>query len=262
MRSVWLRDRWAAGAVGIVALIAVASAAVGFVWLPSLQTDRPGVGLWAAICSAAGLVSTAAAPGTPIQASFKTSDVVLTPQMLGHPGALSIGRGATLALQCTICHGARGLSEADSPNLAGQYAAVIYKQLQDYRSGARTNAIMSPRVAGLSDDDIGDIAAYYNYLPRLPVAEAGTAIPAIVANGAPMRNIAPCGTCHGETGHKTGSPWLEGESPVYLSAQLQAFASGTRHNDISGQMRNVARGMTPNEIEAAAQYYAHAAVQP
>jgi cytochrome c553 len=43
---------------------------------------------------------------------------------------------------------------------------------------------------------------------------------------------------------------------VYLETQLQAFASGTRHNDISEQMRNIARGMTPVEIERAASYYA------
>jgi cytochrome c553 len=258
----WLRDRWVAGAVGVTALVALTSATVGFILLPSLQTGRLDSSIWAAICSAAGLISTAAAPGTPIQASFKTSDVEVTPQMLGHPGALSIGRGATLSLQCTMCHGARGLSEADSPNLAGQYAAVIYKQLQDYKSGARVNAIMSPRVVSLSDDDIRDIAAYYDYLPRLPSAQPAVIEPVIVANGSPMRNIAPCAACHGATGHKTGSAWLEGESPVYLKEQLQAFASGTRHNDISAQMRNVARGMTQAEIEATAQYYAHAAVVP
>jgi len=54
---------------------------------------------------------------------------------------------------------------------------------------------------------------------------------------------------------KTGSPRLEGESAVYLEAQLKAFASGTRHDDISQQMRNIARQMTPAEIDSAARYY-------
>jgi cytochrome c553 len=256
------RNPWVTGAVGITALVAVASAVTGFVWLPSLQSDGRAGSLWTAICSAAGLISTAAPPGAPIPATYKTSDVVVTAQMFSHPDALSIGRGATLSLQCTMCHGARGLSEADSPNLAGQYAAVIFKQLHDYKSGARVNAIMSPRVADLSEDDIRDIAAYYAYLPRLPSAQPAVAAPVIVEDGSPMRNIAPCAACHGATGHKTGSAWLEGESPVYLKGQLQAFASGARHNDINGQMRNVARGMTPAEIESTAQYYAHAAVVP
>lgn len=47
------------------------------------------------------------------------------------------------------------------------------------------------------------------------------------------------------------------EQPVvtYLHAQLDAFANGTRRNDIGQQMRNVARGMTPAEITAASQFY-------
>ncbi len=161
-------------------------------------------------------------------------------------------------MQCTVCHGARGLSEADSPNLAGQYALAIFKQLQDYKSGARTNAIMSPRVAELTDQDMHDLAAYYAYLPRLPgyhPAAAGPP-PQIVESGAPMRNIAPCAACHGSVDYKTGSAWLEGQPAVYLVTQLKAFRSGARHNDISQQMRNIARGMSPAEIEAAAQYYA------
>ena len=145
-----------------------------------------------------------------------------------------------------------------SPNLAGQYAAGVYKQLRDYKSGARTNAVMGPRVAGLSDRDMRDLAAYYAFLPRLvgfhPASEG--APPSIVVNGAPMRNIAPCATCHGGIDAKAGSAWLEGQSPVYLRAQLAAFASGARRNDINQQMRNVARGMTAAEIDAAAAHYA------
>jgi cytochrome c553 len=56
--------------------------------------------------------------------------------------------------------------------------------------------------------------------------------------------------------YKAGSAWLEGEPAVYLRAQLEAFASGARHNDISQQMRNIARGMSREEMQAAADYYA------
>jgi cytochrome c553 len=77
-----------------------------------------------------------------------------------------------------------------------------------------------------------------------------------VIYGAPVRGIAPCGSCHGSLDNKTGSPWLEGLSEAYMKAQLQAFASGRRNNDISQQMRNVARAMTPQEIDESAAYYA------
>ncbi len=155
-----------------------------------------------------------------------------------------------------MCHGARGLSDANSPNLAGQYAAVVYKQLRDFKSGARASAIMAPLVGDLGDRDMRDLAAYYAYLPRPGVRPAdGRAAPRIVAGGAPMRNIPPCGACHGELDDKTGSPWLGGQPVDYLRAQLFAFASGARHNDISEQMRNVVRRMSPSEIAAAARYY-------
>jgi len=71
-----------------------------------------------------------------------------------------------------------------------------------------------------------------------------------------MRGIAPCGSCHGSPDDKTGSPWLEGQSEAYLKAQPQDFASGERRNDISEQMRNIARALTPQEIDEAAAYYA------
>jgi cytochrome c553 len=83
-------------------------------------------------------------------------------------------------------------------------------------------------------------------------------MPAIVAHGSPMRNIVSCTACHGGIDNKAGSPWLEGMPAAYVKAQLQAFASGARHNDISEQMRNVARQMTPEEMDAAAAYYAGA----
>jgi cytochrome c553 len=117
---------------------------------------------------------------------------------------------------------------------------------------------MSPFAINMSERDMIDLASYYSYLPRLPshAAEAPLAIPQIVANGAPMRGIAPCGSCHGSIEKKEGSPWLHGQSATYIEAQLRGFASGARRNDISQQMRNVARAMTDDEIKAAARYYA------
>lgn len=254
-----LRNRWFTTAAAVTATVALASALAGFIWLPSLQANARFAGLWDAICSAAGVVRAAPPAPSVAPADYRTSTVVVTPQMLRGASATSIGHGATLALQCTTCHGERGLSEANSPNLAGQYAPAIFKQLQDYKSGARTNAVMSPRVASLGEQDMRDLAAYYAFLPRLPgyhPANAGPP-PRIVISGAPMRNIPPCASCHGSLDYKTGSAWLEGQSAVYLRSELEAFASGARHNDISQRMRNIARGMSRAEIEEAAQYYAN-----
>ncbi len=252
------RNRWSAPAIMLTLLVAVLSVLTGFLWLPSLQSRSGFRSMWDAFCGAAGLVYKRAPTAVERSPGYISSTVTVLPGMLSRPSPDSVGRGATLALQCTVCHGARGVSNADTPNLAGQYAPAIYKELLDYQSGARTSAIMSPRVSNLSEQDIRDLAAYYAYLPRLSAyhSTADEPTPQLVLSGAPMRNIAPCASCHGAMDYKTGSAWLEGESPLYLRTQLQAFAAGARHNDISEQMRNVARGMTSAEIEQTAAYYA------
>jgi cytochrome c553 len=252
-----LRNRWFLASFGAVAGLALFSAVVGFVWLPSVQRDVPFQGVWNAICSAAG-VPQKWFTGDAVPPQFPVSTVPVTPQLLSHVTGLSIGRGATLALRCTMCHGERGMSDANTPNLAGQYAVVIYKQLEDFRIGARQSAVMAPMAQNLSNQDMRDLAEYYAYLPRPGAADDAPerAAPDVVAHGAPLRNIPACAACHGGIDNKAGSPWLDKMPAAYIRAQLEAFARGRRLNDIDGQMRNIARNMTPDEIAAAAAFYA------
>lgn len=259
-----LRNPWFRASVGTTVAVFVASVVVGFVWLPSVHRDAPFQGVWNAICSAAGVPRDWSDGTAPVKPSEQLSTVQVTPQLLSTASRLSIGRGATLALRCTMCHGARGVSGANTPNLAGQYAIVIYKQLQDFQSGARANPVMSPMVAGLSDQDMRDLAEYYEFLPRpaRPHDPANPTAPDIVRLGSPLRNIPACGACHGEIGYKAGAPWLGGLPAAYTAMQLQAFASGARHNDISEQMRNIARSMTSEEIQQAADWYQGTAAKP
>jgi cytochrome c553 len=251
------RNSWAVASIAITAAVAIAGAVVGFVWLPLVHPGEQFHGMWDAICSAAGVVRNAPASEAVIGADYPVTSVEVIPQMLESASAESIGRGATLALRCTMCHGARGLSRADTPNLAGQYPIAIYKELVDFKTGARASAIMAPLVADLGDRDMRELAAYYAYLPRvsgLPLT--GDVATRFVASGAPLRGIAPWGTCHGEIGGKPSAAWLEGQPLAYLRVQMEAFASDNRRNDIDTQMRNVARGMTPAEIDAASRFYA------
>ena len=254
-----LRNVWFTASVGAVLGIAVVAAVIGFIWIPSAQSNKTLAGLWDAICTAAGVPESfrqLQRPTTPIAVP---SNVIVSAQMMNPADSQSIGRGATLAMQCTTCHGVRGMSRADSPNLAGQYDAAIYKQLRDFKSAHRKSAIMEPLVASLSDQDMRDLAAYYAYLPKerdVTAQDAQPEAPLIVRNGAPMRNIAACTSCHGDIDGKAGTPRLDGEPESYIQSQLQAFATGARRNDIQGQMRNVARQMTSEEIDAAARYYA------
>jgi cytochrome c553 len=255
-----LRNRWFVGSVGGTFLLLVFSVFVGFVWLPSAQDDSLFKGLINSICSAAGVPrSWMSQSGAPVTSSVKVSDVVMTPTTLDGPASGgAVGRGGTLALRCTMCHGLRGVSNSQTPTLAGQYASSIYKQLRDFQSGARVSAVMAPFVADLHDQDLRDLSAYYASLPRQqsPATQDLQSAPDIVATGAPMRNIPPCGSCHGRLTSKLGVPWLDPQPRDYLKTQLEAFAHGTRRNDTSAQMRNIARNMTTEEIDASVSYYA------
>lgn len=251
------RNRWFVGSVGIVAAIFIVAALVGFVWVPYSQGDKTLAGTWDAICRAAGAPGPSSGVTDTGADQARSSDVIMVPQMIT-TDSVAIGRGATLALRCTMCHGARGMSDANTPNLAGQNAESIYKQLRDFQTHHRGSEIMAPHALNLSDEDMRELAAYYAYLPRVtppPSLTEQIKAPAIVQIGSPMRNIAPCASCHGGSDRKTASPTLEGEPEAYIRAQLQAFANGSRKNDINSQMRNVARQMTPAEVELVAKYY-------
>ncbi|MDQ2926936.1 MAG: c-type cytochrome [Caldimonas sp.] len=250
-------NRWFRYSVLALCALSLFSLLVGFVWLPSVQGDFGAGGLWASICRAAGVPDTWAPKEGALPARRRSTDVVLNRDMARAGTSEAIGRGATLALQCTMCHGARGLSEANAPNLAGQYPEVIIKQLIDFRNGDRISAVMQALASRLSDRDIDDLAVYYAYLPALRNTAAEDAhMPLLVKVGSPMRNIAPCASCHGGSERKLGAPWLEGMPSEYLTAQLKNFASGSRHNDGLAQMRNMVRAMSGDEIDEVARFYA------
>jgi cytochrome c553 len=88
---------------------------------------------------------------------------------------------------------------------------------------------------------------------------SGDAREAPPSSSSPLRNIAPCISCHGDADQKLGAPWIEGMPKAYLVAQLDALRSGERHNDAEAQMRAMARPMTDREIDEVATFYARKA---
>jgi len=256
------RNPWVRGSIVALVALTLGSILVGFVWLPSAQADFSAQGLWASICRAAGVPANWGPGGdTARHARPISTEVVLERSMAREGDKDAIGRGATLALNCTMCHGAHGMSGSDAPNLAGQYPEVVIKQLHDYRDGKRASAIMQALARNLSARDIDDLAAYYSDLPKARTAPTtyDESLPALVRTGAPLRNIAPCISCHGGVDQKLGAPWIEGMPHEYLVAQLKAFRSGERRNDAEAQMRNMARPMTDDEIEQVSAFYARKA---
>jgi len=251
------RHEWVRWSVTSLAALTVVSLLVGFVWLPSVHGDFTAKGIWDSICRAAGVPASWGVGGD-VKRGPPTTDVVLARTMARSGADDAIGRGATLALNCTMCHGAHGMSVSDAPNLAGQYPEVVIKQLLDYKRGWRSHALMQGLARALSDEDIADLAAYYAYLPKARTAPTtyDETLPALVRVGDPLRNIAPCISCHGGVDQKLGTPWIEGMPKSYLVAQLQAFRNGTRRNDSQAQMRNMVRTMTDKEIDEVASFYA------
>lgn len=73
--------------------------------------------------------------------------------------------GKAKAAICVACHGPEGVSSNPLwPNLAGQKDQYLIKQMKAFRDGERKDPLMSPMSAGLSDDDIANLAAYYSGL--------------------------------------------------------------------------------------------------
>jgi cytochrome c553 len=254
--NLWFR--WSVVFLVVLTLLAML---VGFVVLPSVHGDFSAQGLWASICRAAGVPATWSDGSPDARHVPQATNVVLERSMARDGGSDALGRGATLALNCTMCHGAQGMSGSDAPNLSGQYPEVVVKQLRDYKAGKRDSPIMVALATKLSERDIDDLAAYYAYLPKARTAPTtyDESLPALVRVGAPLRNIAPCISCHGGVDQKLGAPWIEGMPAGYLVGQLQAFRAGTRRNDSQAQMRNVVRSMTDAEIAEVSTFYARKA---
>jgi cytochrome c553 len=246
--------------IGATAALFVVAVFLGFVLLPSAQPDAGD--LWSVICRAVGLPGGNTHGGAPPIAGQTASTVawtVATRQLLtqGNPT-----RGAASATTCNNCHGVNGVSnDAAVPNLAGQSVAAIYKQLADFKNGRRNTAIMGVYVDPLSQAAMVDLAAYFASLPSPFIVATTILVSAypvahqLAELGSPMRSVASCAACHGPLGFAFGAPSLQGQQRAYLVQQMQALRSGGRRNDISEQMRSVARRLSEAEIAALAAYY-------
>ena len=83
----------------------------------------------------------------------------------GFAQAADIEAGKVKSATCAGCHGSDGISNNPMwPNLAGQQAGYLVKQLKAFRDGTRSDPMMTPMASPLSDGDIANLAAYYNSL--------------------------------------------------------------------------------------------------
>lgn len=170
--------------------------------------------------------------------------------------------GESKAAVCGACHGADGNSAvATNPKLAGQNARYLIKQMNDIKSGARVVPLMTGILNNSSDQDIADIAAYFESKEitlqgaNPDLIETGESI---YRAGIASLNVAACSACHSPTGQgnsQGGFPSLGGQHAEYTATQLKAFRAGERTNDgQSSPMRIVSERLTDKEIEALASY--------
>ena len=181
--------------------------------------------------------------------------------------------GQTKSATCMGCHGLAGNSAiATFPKLAGQGEVYLLKQLQNFKSGERNNAIMAGVASLLSEQDMMDIAAYYSIQTISENSAKGDAEAIelgrkIYIGGKMDTQTSACIACHGPKGlgiPTAGFPSLSAQHAEYIAVQLKAFRQysineQTGSDDVSRtneMMVNVAKGLTTVEIEALAQYIA------
>lgn len=168
---------------------------------------------------------------------------------------------------CAACHGEQGRAQQEAyyPSIAGKPAGYLRAQLLNFRDGRRQHAVMTPLLAYLSDDYLGEIAAYYAAqqaapLPPAPKATAQTLElgRALVEQGDPARRLPACTACHGVGLHGRGAeiPGLAGLGADYLAAQLGSWREGVRRAREPDCMARVARALSGAEVGAVATWIA------
>ena len=188
----------------------------------------------------------------------------------------NVDAGKELSASCAGCHGADGNSVMSNfPKLAGQGEGYLYKQLLDFKSGARQDGAMAGVVVSLSEQDMMDLAAYFaaqtiTENTAKADAELITIARKIYLGGKKDTGTTACIACHGPKGKGIPSakfPAISAQHADYTASQLVAFrqfalnfqtgeSKPERANDYEGMMRGVAKGLTTLEIDALAQYIA------
>ena len=168
---------------------------------------------------------------------------------------------ATYAAICAACHGADGNSGTPAyPKLAQQHPEYLVKQLQEFKSDKRANAIMKGFASALTEDDMRNISFWVTSKPAKSGFAKDKELVAlgerIYRGGIADRQVPACAGCHSPNGAGIPSqyPRLSGQHAEYSVAQLTSFRDGVRKNSL--QMNQVAAKLNDREIKAVADYIA------
>jgi cytochrome c553 len=151
-----------------------------------------------------------------------------------------VDHGAVLAYTCMGCHGIPGYHNAypsySVPKLGGQNADYLEIALQGYRRGTRSHPTMQAQASSLTDQDIADIAAFFESQAGEPTPSLTSATPQLVEEG--KRKATACVQCHGEAGVAAAAQWpnLAGQHESYLLQALAQYKNGQRSDLLMGPM--------------------------
>ena len=175
----------------------------------------------------------------------------------------SADAGKSRALTCTACHGAEGNSSSPMwPNIAGQNAPYTLAQLKAFKNGDRSDPLMSSQAMMLSDEDMANLAVYFESLPAAAQSIADASLlergEALYRGGNKNEEASACLACHGPSGRGNPAakyPSLQGQHAAYTAKQLNDYASGTRTTDGKTHiMRDIAANLDKDDIAALSSY--------
>ncbi|MFZ2987252.1 c-type cytochrome [Ideonella sp.] len=200
-----------------------------------------------------------------VVSSFVLAAVLAAPALANEaaaPAKVDLARGQEISSTvCVACHtndGSRG--SPANPILQGQHPEYLAKQLAEFKSGKRANAIMSGFAATLSEADMKNVAAFYASKQAKPGAAKNpdTVLlgEKIYRGGIAAKQVPACASCHSPNGAGIPAqyPRLAGQHGDYVETQMNGFRSGSRAN--SAQMTAIAARMSDKEIKAVSDYIA------
>lgn len=174
--------------------------------------------------------------------------------------------GANGIAACASCHGAigEGSAPAGFPRIAGQPQYYLQHQMESFANGKRNNPVMTPIAKQMSREQIAAVAEYYAALAAPSAKPEPASDPKTVERGRVLatigdhnKRVQACANCHGPAGSggPPDFPYLAGQHGAYLISSMQAWKSGERDTDPSGQMPMIARQLDDNDSAALAAYF-------
>jgi cytochrome c553 len=201
-------------------------------------------------------------PGAFAQYSASSRPMTADERAALSPSRAELAQGKILTeTTCAGCHGLQGISiDENRPHLAGQRTTYLYRELQAYKNGDRTDETMRRAVRFLSEESMLQAAIYYSSLvpPRPESSTLSDRGPDWI-NEDPLSDIkartAACDGCHGESGNSVtpGMPSLTAQHPDYFVAAMKAYQAGDRDH---GMMQMLAASLDEESLQNMGLYYA------